>query len=498
MKRSRWGGGTGSVSRQLHGALWRTVSATVLVFLFILISMNLLAGRIIEQTELFQTFNRLFAHAAQVERDAFAMQYTGTAEDRRSCRDSLIALQSDAAQLRAICPSRAVEDLYRHVDTYAEAVRRAMDTRAGASGNWRDYTDQQYLGHLMQERYTGVYVSVTDTYETRLTYYKRLQTACLAFSIAIGAAYLLAATWNITAVARRFTEPVTALAAAARRVNLGELSPVALPEVGDNEIGLLIDTFDSMLTRIRSQMLDLKDKYRIERKLHEQELGNLKLKSRVQEMQYQMLCAQINPHFLFNALGSVSATAYCENAEKTAALCTSLASFLRYVLRDINRTITVRDEVNNVRDYLFIQQMRYGSEIDVDINIEAGCEELELPSMVLQPLVENAFVHGWQTHEGGGAERYIGIAAYRSGERASLSVFDNGQGMPPQKVEELNHILEQEDDTVGESIGVYNVLRRFQIFCGGSMRYRFDSRQGEYTEVTISFPLKRGGTCTAY
>lgn len=496
MKGSAQGGKPGSVSKQLHSALWRTVIVTVLVFLFIVISMNVLAHKITAQTELFQTFNRLFAQAEQVERDLFDMQYTGADEERRNCRESLRRLMADAAAMRALCPTRTVEDLYHHVGTYAEAAGRALEVRAGGDSDWSAYANQQYLGNLLQERYSGVYESVSDTYALRLAYYKRLQIICLVISLVVGAAYLFVATWNITAVSRRFTAPVTALAEAARRVNLGELETPALPVGGNNEIGLLIDTFDSMLARIRSQMLDLQDKYRIETQLREQEMGNLKLKSRVQQMQYQMLCAQINPHFLFNALGSVSATAYCENAEKTAALCTSLARFLRYVLRDLDRTITVRDEVKNVQDYLFIQQMRYGSDIYVDVNIEPGCETAALPSMVLQPLVENAFVHGWQTHEGSGAERYIGITVYRAGGCVCLSVFDNGCGMPPDKLDELNRILEQEDDTVGESIGVYNVLRRLQIFCGGSLGYRFASKPGEFTEVTIQLPDRKGESCT--
>lgn len=496
MKGSKQGGRPGSVSKQLHSALWRTVIVTVLVFLFILISMNVLANKITAQTELYQIFNQLFAQAEQVERDMFNMQYTGAEAERQACWESLRRLTAEAEAMRALCPSRAVEDLYHHVGTYVETAGRALDVRAGGSGSWGAYAHQQYVGNLLQERYSRVYESVSDTYALRLAYYKRLQAICLVISLLMGSAYLVAATWNITAIARRFTAPVTALAEAARRVNLGELETPALPTGENNELGLLIDTFDSMLARIRSQMLDLQDKYRIESQLREQEVGNLKLKSRVQQMQYQMLCAQINPHFLFNALGSVSATAYCENAEKTAALCTSLASFLRYALRDLNRTITVQDEVENVKDYLFIQQMRYGSDIYVDVNIESGCDAAALPSMVLQPLVENAFVHGWQTHEGSGTERYIGITVYRAEDCVCLSVFDNGCGMPPAKVNELNSILEQEDDTVGESIGVYNVLRRLQIFCGGSLRYRFASKPGEFTEVTIQLPDRKGEPCT--
>lgn len=225
-----------------------------------------------------------------------------------------------------------------------------------------------------------------------------------------------------------------------------------------------------------------------ERKLAEQIRLNAELEEALRLMELRALQAQVNPHFLFNTLSSIAACSFMEKAPKTNELVQALARLLRYTLRQIGQMVDLEEELRHVRDYLLIEKARFGDRIEVRTDVEPAALTARLPLLTLQPLVENAIIHGLEGRETG----LLVIRARCEGDWVRVDVIDNGVGMDDNLARELGtRSGPQAGLTHVTGLGLENVRRRLEHALGEGSSLTLTSRPGEGTTATLRLPLSR-------
>jgi two-component system LytT family sensor kinase len=206
---------------------------------------------------------------------------------------------------------------------------------------------------------------------------------------------------------------------------------------------------------------------RFEHRLAEQE--HLLMEARV-----AALANQINPHFLFNTLASISSLIRSQ-PETARVLIVKLSALLRRLLRSQDHFVTLREELAAVDEYLDIERVRFGPSLTVHLEIDEGSLDTIVPSMILQPLVENSIKHGLGRKLGEGR---IVIRTRRSGGLLTIEVVDNGVGLPPTR-------MESESES---GIGLRNVNERLRVIYGAPYQLKLISQPGQGTSARIEIP----------
>jgi len=229
--------------------------------------------------------------------------------------------------------------------------------------------------------------------------------------------------------------------------------------------------FNRMITRINELIYNIQEKQKKE-----------------EELRLEVLQAQINPHFLFNTLNTIKWTAIISRSENVAKLIEDLGKILEISIKDSKRLISVKDEIDNVRSYINLQKARYNQWIKEEIDIDADILDCKVPKLILQPLIENCFVHGLYKKQD--ENLTIGITGKMLEEKILIEVRDNGKGIEPER---LSQIL---DDNKKDNfknrysrIGLQNVHKRIQIMFGKQYGLEILSRFGEYTIVQVWLPI---------
>lgn len=237
------------------------------------------------------------------------------------------------------------------------------------------------------------------------------------------------------------------------------------------ELGL---SFNIMTSKVRD-LLDAK--------VREQE--NLK------KAELKALQAQINPHFLYNTLDTIVWMAEANKTDQVIKLVRALSSFFRIALSRGKDWISIRQEIEHVRSYLYIQKIRYRDILDYEIDIDESILDGTILKLTLQPLVENALYHGIKHKRNGGI---ITVRARRGGsDLVLLEVQDDGVGCTPYKLGKIHEQLDEESDVVSrteEGFGLTNVNKRIKLYYGKQYGLSVESRYQEGTKITVAIPLR--------
>ena len=268
---------------------------------------------------------------------------------------------------------------------------------------------------------------------------------------------------------RTLTNPIFKLKRLMKQAESGDLT-VRFNFEHNDEIGELGQSFNHMIARI-DQLIQMV--------YVEQE------NKRTAEM--KSLQEQIKPHFLYNTLDTISWMARDYDAEDIVRLVDALTNMFRIGLSHGKDIITVKEEITHVSNYLYIQKIRYKDKLNYVIHVDESLYAIEVPKLILQPLVENAIYHGVKAKRGGGT---ITITGVPEGENLVFTVQDNGAGMPQEKVEELNRRM-SERSVLDEkkSFGLFYIRERIQLCYGKGYGVHVESTLGEGTRVTITLPL---------
>jgi len=214
------------------------------------------------------------------------------------------------------------------------------------------------------------------------------------------------------------------------------------------------------------------------------------------QAQFLAMQNQINPHFLYNTLEGIRGEALAEGNESIAKMTETLSQFFRYTISNLESLVTLDDELLNIRNYYAIQRYRFGDRVELEIIFENKDDrelllQAKVPKLILQPIVENAIIHGIEGIPGTG--RVVILCQY-TGKRLILTVSDNGVGMSPERLMELGDRLsniydrfERERNDVG-GIALSNVNNRIKLLFGEEYGINVLSQKGMGTDVEITLP----------
>jgi len=296
--------------------------------------------------------------------------------------------------------------------------------------------------------------------------------ALAIFSIIIVAAILFLSLSLTVLFSHIFTKRIHLLTGKMKRVEAGDLNITSVIE-GEDEVGLLDRQFNSMTYRLKNV---ISENYIQRLEKREAELSALQL--------------QINPHFLYNTLESISAIAAINNCFDICSISQKLGDMFRYNINSIkNEFVSLYDEINHIKNYVYIQEIRFEDRFEVQYNIPETLMNCKILKFILQPIVENALNHGL---EGKLEKGRISICAQVNGNILYLAVEDDGQGMPPEQVKKLNMFLSETDSNTKEyikrSIGLKNVNSRIKMVNGNAYGITVKSQLNAGTLVTIALP----------
>jgi sensor histidine kinase YesM len=274
------------------------------------------------------------------------------------------------------------------------------------------------------------------------------------------------------------TGPIRRLVATAKQISKGRMDTKAPESVNNDEISILCRAFNGMIDNIQELM--------------KENIKNVEKDRLVKELELKMLQSQINPHFLFNTLNSIAKLAYLEGAARTSDLTVSVSRLLRYNLQKLDQAVPLREEVEHVNEYINIQRARFRDRIAFEMDIDEQALGGMIPCLTLQPIFENAFVHGLEQMEEG-AVLSLSIR-YRSG-LVEIEISDNGVGMNRETVARLMGSIEEEAPYFsgkGQStgLGTHNVFKRLHLFFDGQQLIEIDSSEGQGTAVLFKVPFR--------
>lgn len=254
--------------------------------------------------------------------------------------------------------------------------------------------------------------------------------------------------------------------------------------VGDFDLNEKIDGDDEINELYNDLQVMVKSMQDLMNEAYEAKIQTETFRLNQVEAEFKTLASQINPHFLYNTLETIRMKAYVNNDKETADLVKKLGKFMRRCLEVKNSMVTLESELEFTKSYLELQAARFGDRVSYSIDNEIDGNYPILP-LIIQPIVENAFVHGVESSKNNGR---ITVTIKYSGENVVIEVEDNGQGIPDDKMSELRWKLEENDTSSGKSIGLTNVNKRIKMFHGDEYGLSFTSRIGKGTRVRITLP----------
>ncbi len=216
---------------------------------------------------------------------------------------------------------------------------------------------------------------------------------------------------------------------------------------------------------------------------------NVEEQIKLQKSEMKALQAQINPHFLYNTFDTIVWLAEEERTQDVIDITMAFTNFFRISLSDGMDWITVAKEVEHVKSYLTIQKTRYSEMMDYEIDVDNNLYDVPFLKLTLQPLVENSLYHGLKYRRNRGGK--IIVHGFKEGDFMTFTVEDNGVGITPEKLQEIDKALASDENDEGVAFGLYNVDRRLKLFYNIENGLVIESKIGIGTKVKFSLPIKK-------
>ena len=301
---------------------------------------------------------------------------------------------------------------------------------------------------------------------------------------------LLFALLCVYLISNNINQRLRRLAAQSEEIARGNFIQVQTPDGGKDEISVLQQSINQMGKQLKEL---IEKEYRAE-------IRRMELEKETDQAKLLALQAQVNPHFMFNALESIRLRALAKGERETAGVIKYMAKMFRHILDWKDNVITLREEISFLDEFLYIQNYRFEDEFSYEIDISGEAYDCRIPKMILQPLVENACVHGVEAIS---ENRWVKIEACirHPGQQADgphgtedileIRVADNGGGMPEEKQKKLRDMLQKNGDG-SQSVGIWNVYRRLVLYYGDHFTFDISSTPGKGTTCTLCIPTGTG------
>lgn len=216
-------------------------------------------------------------------------------------------------------------------------------------------------------------------------------------------------------------------------------------------------------------------------------IKNYETEIQLRRAELMALQSQINSHFIYNTLNSIKWMADMQGSKRMVTALDSLIKLMQFSSKNSREVIRIQDEIDLIRDYINLINLKYFDRIFVDVHVEPGLENYETLKFLLQPIVENSIYHGFSSMV---RQCTVQINITRKEDRILYEVIDNGKGMSKEKIRQA---LEEDHPLNSHSfnkIGLYNVNKRIQYIFGEEYGIQIDSEPGKYTRVIVEIPAR--------
>jgi two-component system sensor histidine kinase YesM len=390
-----------------------------------------------------------------------------------ACNDLINKIVASSNSLDTVLQSNSIKN---SIQTYSDEINSIIDSNAA--------TEKKYLQFLTTKN-DSLYIEgyIKQLLNTKLSegewYHQQLINRVRRIRIVNVTSVLLLMFISllfIFAISNSITNPVKKLTQFARNVSRGNFINKELEMKSSEEINILAGTLNQMSKNILNMIS-------MQNQLHEEEIKSIRISNELNEARFLALQSQIAPHFLFNTLNAIGRFSMFEGANKTTRLIESLSSIFRYNLKGTEKVL-LGEELKIMQAYAAIQSARFGDRIRFDIRCKADLGDIYVPRFILQPLVENAVIHGFEPKEGSGMVR---VKIYEKSGYLVIKVIDNGMGIPAGKLAQLlgqsEETMQRKGDTTG--IGINNVRERILLYYRNKDSFSIKSIENLGTVITL-------------
>lgn len=278
---------------------------------------------------------------------------------------------------------------------------------------------------------------------------------------------IIVSAWLAYFLSRTITKPLYKLMSLMREVEKGHLD-VRFDSKYFDDIGIFGRRFNNMLRELKLRILD-----------------NFEKQVRLKDSELKALRAQINPHFLYNTLDSVNWMARLKGANDISTIVVSLSDILRYSINSGDNLVTIKQDIKQLKKYLTIQEFRYRDTFTVHLHVDKQVENNLIPPLLLQPIVENAIIHGLENKVDKG-NIYIEVKAHK--DHIRFVIRDDGVGMDLKTLEMINRDIDEQISMGEIGIGIENVRKRMYLYYGKQYEWHLSSTLNEGTTVIFIIP----------
>lgn len=351
-------------------------------------------------------------------------------------------------------------------------ILQEKDTQCYSEVSDRIQSGEETLETVIEQKDRVIFASFQDDYNLggyalmQQSLLQKNQNALNRSLLLIGATMCLAAVLLSFWVSKGLTRQLERITRTVIRIKGGE-TELRLQELPGDEIGKLGQNFNEMLDQIEGLIA----------REYEAQLATNKAK-------YHALQAQINPHFLYNTLDTMSSIAEIQDCPEVSALSQSLSNLFRYSLDMKNPFSTVSKEIVHLKNYIYVMNVRMRGEVKYQFEIEQEVLQDTLPRISIQPLVENAINHGLKNAR---REKQIVIRAYAEEAQLVITVEDNGVGISKERMQDLLKTEGGQND----SIGLSNIHSRMKMLYGEAYGVTIMSEEGKGTRVSLTIPRRK-------
>lgn len=274
-------------------------------------------------------------------------------------------------------------------------------------------------------------------------------------------------------VSFKITSPIRILLQNIKQVEKGNMQ-VQFQTLGKDEIGILGDRFKTMIEKI-NQLINREYKLELENKTN----------------QLKVLHSQINPHFLYNTLQSIGTMALKSKVPEIYSSLTDLSQIMRYSMNMEEDIVPLEKEINYTKAYMLLQKQRFGEDLEYQLDIDEEVLNIKVPKMILQPIIENYFKHGFDGRD------HIGkliVKCKLKNQMLLISISDNGHGVSEERLKEIRQQLNEEANRSlsGDSIGLKNIYERLKLYYENDITFKLKNRDSGGFLITIRLPIEMG------
>lgn len=404
--------------------------------------------------------------------------------------------------------SREVRDTFCLFQKYVRNLKQIRSLKIQQNdSDLKDKTDILEIQaeiNLLQSKSLSLYTQINRAFQSQYSkilvwsqknndVWVHFMEKAIVVLLCVAASVILYQTLNASILGMQIGGPVVKLAKHMRNLQKSDIhsneqyKEIELTDIANRETETLVNGFNAMIRQLKENAKEREDYLKTEIQLKMKTVENLRIQEKLKSNELRVIQSRINPHFLFNTLNLVSQFAYMEGASKTVELLGKTASLLRYYLDFSDKKVPLGRELEELQNYVSLQQIRFGNRIEFEFRIEETIRTYLVPSQILQPIVENAIIHGVVGYSSGGRILIEGILSEDETE-IQINIVDNGIGMSEEQIQNI-YAAFAEDAQTGRHIGLGSVNTKLKYDTGRKKVICITSNPGVETVVGLRLPI---------